>query len=358
MRPRIRFAGGRQLLNLLVVLVCFWLVARVLLPWLERENAARNDELQALTQAEATRERARFEIAFSDPDMGSRLAFCQDAIIERLPGHWRPLEALAMDEAAVEAYFRLSLRIDSLHRISCRAEGIDEARVAHPLAEQLLALSAAKLEASPTPAEARDAEGAPDLWLLARQIAAAAEKGSAPAAVELLLARDRGTILRRIGGSNASQSGSEATEFPTLFSSLAAPLGLPQRTRTRWSANTAAAFALLARELPANAAVVGTRIDDDEVTVAVRGPVAGLEAPYGSVAFDAWGELTTWLYPYDEPPGFGCALGISVETLRQRFDQACARLPHCGPSVRFSIADFSCSRDRDQGDWTLHIQSG
>jgi len=355
MRFRVWWIGGRRLLRLLLGLSAAALVALVLIPWMERENLAQRAQWQAEEQAAAAETRAPFAAAFADPDTLARLDFCRTAISGQLP-YWRPVLALAVEPSAIDAYVGLSLRIDSLHRLSCRADGIHEARVVHPLAEAMLAARAAGLEASAA-GPAIDADGLPDLWVMARQLLDTGRLDVRPSRVELVLAADLRSVLQRLDQRSDLPIDQDPIGFPSLFSSQAAPRGLAERQQTRWSSDSSVAFELLARELPRETAIVGARLDDDRISVHVRGPAAGLEAAYGSIAFDAWGELSTWLYPYEEAPGFSCSEGIDLAELKRRFDRACSRLEGCGGSTHFSIADFSCSRGRSVGDWTLHIQS-
>lgn len=355
MRFRVWWIGGRRLLRLLLGLGAVALVALVLIPWMERENQAQRAQWEAEEQAAAAEARAPFAAAFADPDTLARLQFCRTAIGGHLT-YWRPALALAVEPSAIDAYVGLSLRIDSLHRLSCRADGIHEARVVHPLAEAMLSARAAGLEASAA-GDAIDVGRLPDLWVLAQQILASGPPEDRPSRIELLLAADLRSVLQRLDHPHELPVDPDPNGFPSLFSSQVAPRGLAERPQTRWSSSSPEAFELLARELPRGAAIVGARFDDDRISVHVRGPAAGLDAAYGSIAFDAWGELTTWLYPYEEAPGFSCSEGIDLAELKRRFDQACSRLDACGGSTHFSIADFSCSRGRSVGDWSLHIQT-
>jgi hypothetical protein len=196
--------------------------------------------------------------------------------------------------------------------------------------------------------------------------------------VELLLRPDDGRVVQRRviwteRGWRVEVDPADAPMFPLLSASAALlatqaegggdvlhtlPPPAQEYPQRRWSSATTEAFEFLARELPddARASIVGLRFDDDQIEVAVAAPVAGLDAPYGEIEFDAWGAATTWLYPRDESPGFGCPQGRPLEQVRRMFLARCAEIPGCNPRTHFSIADFSCSQNRG-GHWQLYMQS-
>jgi hypothetical protein len=198
------------------------------------------------------------------------------------------------------------------------------------------------------------------------------------ASIELVVRPDDRRIIRRIirrhdQGWQVQVEPPDAPAFARLSTSdsllagqaelgeLNSPLltAAPEYPRRRWAAASTEVFAFLDQELPEEikARIAGLQIDDDQIDIVVAGPVPGFSFAYASIAYDAWGSATTWLYPYDTPPSFGCPAGISLSQVRQRFDQACSALSGCGPNGHFSIAFYSCAGEGDrEGHWQLHLQ--
>ncbi len=353
----VRFPGWPRALLFLALLGGAWFALSRAVPWLAEVDQARIDAeraaMAAATEAAEIAFLRDFEQAFAQADLNRQLAFCRERIRAALP-YWRPLHALALTPVSVDAYVPLSLRSDSLHRLSCRADGLHESRVVHPLGEALLA---ARVEAAPT-----TGADLPDLWRQGEALIDRSLAEGAPQRLELLLLADHRTVAvrRRIAqpdGELRDLVPAGATVFASLVAADAPPEGLASRMRTRWSSEAGAAFDLLAGMLPADAAIVGARFDDDALSVTLRGPRRGLDAPFGAIELDAWGEPTSWLYPYDVAPGFACEAGINLTALRERFDAACARLAGCAADAHFSIADYACATGRESGDWLLHLQS-
>ncbi len=353
---RFRVLRWPRLLFSLAVIGGVWLAVSRVMPWMAEQDRVQIQLQQAADAAAAEAAqiayRRDFERAFAEDDLRRQLAFCRERVMAALP-YWRPLLAVAIAPGSIDAYVALSQRVDSLHRISCRADGLHEARVAHPLAEALLA---ARVESAPAPAGAT-----PDLWQAADAVVERSQPEGEPRRLELLLLDDPRSIVvrRRIErpvGELRDIAPTDAPDFASLVAGDAPPEGLAVRQRMRWSSATGAAFELLAAVLPADAAIAGARFDDDGLSVVLRGPRADLDAPFGTIDFDAWGEPTTWLYPYASAPGFACATGITLDALRQRFDATCGSLPGCSAHAHFSIADYGCAAGREGGGWLLHVQ--
>lgn len=335
----------------------------LIIPWHEQQQALEWQAYEAQQQAERAAMLAPFQQAFAS---GNRLAAfeqCSKAIDDSF-SYWHPPQALAWSEDRIEAFVYVSAPTYGLRRLSCTAEGIAQARVDHPLAGLI-----------PLEKGADEAGGGNPWSSLEYQLS------QTPAdlrSIEFVVRPDDGTLVQRRvyrgdGGWRVETEPPDAPPFPLLSTSptllatqseggaqasSALPPALKEYPRRRWSSSTHEAFEFLAGALPedARARIVGLRFDDDDIEVAVAAPVAGLEAPYGDSSFDAWGAATTWMYPREQPPGFGCPVGVALEPLRQAFLARCAEIPGCKPQTHFSIADYSCSQDRG-GHWTLHIQS-
>lgn len=335
----------------------------VIVPWHEEQRRLESQVYDAQQIAEREAMLTPFREVFAGGNRSAILDYCSTAIAAEFPyGH--RLQALAWADDRVDAYVYVSAARYGLRRVTCSVEGIHWSRIDHPLAALI------PVEEPPDPAD-----GPENLWSrMGRLVALApAELRS----VELLMRPDDGHVVQRRvtrtgTGWNIEVEPVEAPKLPLLSTSPtllamqaegggeANPLPAPAQTypQRRWSSATSEAFEFLARELPddAEGRIVGLRFNDDEIKVAVAGPVAGLDAPYGDIEFDAWGAATTWLYPRDEPPGFGCPVGRPLEQVRQMFLGRCAELPGCKARTHFSIADYSCSSAGD-GRWQLHIQS-
>src|SRR5690606_38712286 len=94
----------------------------------------------------AALDRQRFAAAFATGDLLAITGFCRHEIEARLPyTHWAM--ALSAAPGRFDAFVHRSQRLDSLHRYTCTADGIAEARVEHPLAAAIRARQAAALEA-------------------------------------------------------------------------------------------------------------------------------------------------------------------------------------------------------------------
>lgn len=347
----------RQLSLVFAVLGTPFVLVAVLVPILEHHDARRHQAGLAMQAEEAAAARLPFERAFTSDVPLARLAFCRQAIEASFP-YWQPVVALHAGRDRIDAYVRRSLRVDSLHRVSCRDSGIVEQRVEHPLAASLLARQAAEVEA---PAEGATAESSPpEMWAALQRMLAALAGDPTLVSIELLhtpwheapLQR----VIRQVGGQAVvDMQPADVPAFASLSSADAPPTGLAVREPTRWTAAIELAFALLERTLPAEARIVEARIGDDQLRVLLRGPLPGLDAAVGMVDIDAWGEITTWLYPLDGG-GFECARGVSLAELRGRFEAACAGVPGCRPGVHLAVASYSCAGGLSSGRWALQLQ--
>ncbi len=333
------------------------LMVFVVVPRVEEHNARQWALQREAEERAAEVERLRFASAFQTGDLSAIARFCRSEIEAILPyTHWAM--ALSAGPDRLDAFVHRSQRLDSLHRFTCSPDGIAEARLEHPLATAIRARQAAALEAE-SGVENADYRSPPELW---GELLAKLQRADAGVRrIELVVLPGHEAYLtrwtrRQDGDVVSTTEPADVPEFPSLASDLPPPDGLAQREATRWSASVDAAFELLRRELPPDARIAQARFDDDGIRLALRGPMPGLAAAYGSIEFDAYGEIVDWLYPYDEPPGFGCATGIELAELRRRFDAACARLG-CRPESHFSIADYACGQGREQGAWSLYLQS-
>lgn len=349
--------AARQLAIVSIVLVTPIAAVAVMVPLLERYEARRSETYRIEQAEQAAAARQPFERAFAATQPHAVLAFCRQAI-EASFAYSQPVVALHYARDRTDAYVRRSLRVDSLHRVSCRASGIVEERVEHPLANLLAARQAAELEA---PAGGVTAEPPlPDLWGALQGTLALAADAVELTSIEWLHSPLHADAVQRI----TRQRGGEvvvdtippdAPTFPSLSSARAPPEGLAVRAPTRWTHAVEQAFERLERVLPAEARILQARISDDTLQLWLRGPLPGLEAPAGLVDIDAWGEITTWLYPL-EGGGADCGRGITLAGLRARFEAACATLPGCRPGAAFAVASYSCAGDAGSGRWALQLQ--
>lgn len=363
---RTPYAGktlARRLIETLLALSLPLLLIFVVVPLLQQQHEAELAEWRAQEQAASEAALAPFQRAFASGDIGNTVEFCEHAIDSEF-SYVHPPQALAWAPDRIDAFVYVSDRRYGLHRVSCTATGIEHGRIDHPYGGLI-------------PAEEGDRN--PDQEALWSRLGAALQTPDADLrALELLLRPDDGTTVERriragARGWEVNRVPADAPDFALLSGSpglavsaertgvadtptLPAPVRAhPQR---RWSSAADDAFAFLDRELPADAKarIVGLRFDDDEIEVGVAAPVAGLDAAYGDIDFDAWGAATSWLYPRPQPPGFGCAVGVPLAQIRAAFTARCAEVAGCKPATHFSIADYSCS-GASNGRWNLHIQS-
>ncbi len=354
----------RDLIKLGLVIVVFACVGWVAAKIVERQDEQAKLAAQVAQAAQEAAENAYrepFQAAFASADGQQILTQCREATNAAF-SYYHPPQALALAADRVDVYVYQGDSPQSLLRLSCSADGLSEARVDHPL-KAFLAV------------EADDRErGNPNLWgemgMLLRTLPLPL------ASIELLARPDDGSIIRRsirlqAQGWQIEVEPPDAPAFARLSTSdtlLAGhselgeqnaplPMPVPEYPRRQWAADSSEAFAFLDQELPEaiKASIAGMRIDDDQIELVIAGPVPGQNFAYATIAYDAWGSATTWLYPYDTPPSFGGATGVSLAQVRQRFDQACAARTGCSADSHFSIAFYSCASDRE-GHWQLHVQ--
>lgn len=356
----------RDLLKLGFVVGLMTFIAMIVAPIVEREHEEANIAAQAAQAAQEAAEQAYlqpFQAVFASGDWQQILRHCLNAADAGF-SYYHPPQALAISPDRLDVYVYEGASVDSLLRVSCSDQGLNQTRIEHPL-KQLLAVEADDRERS-----APDLSGEMNRLLRTLPMPVAS--------IELLRKPDDDTIVSRIirrndQGWQIQTEPADAPAFARLSTSdslLAgqAELGasnapLPtvaqEYPRRRWAAASTEAFDFLDQALPAaiKARIAGLQIDDDKLNLVVAGPVPGFSFAYASIEYDAWGSATTWLYPYDSPPSFGCATGIPLAEVRQRFDQACAARSGCGPDGHFSIAFYSCAGGDDRpGYWQLHLQ--
>lgn len=345
----------------IVVVAAFPLL---IIPWLNEQQALELQAYEAQQQAQQAALLQPFKTAFAAGDRMTVLELCKSEFDASF-SYPHPAQALAWTEDRVDAYVYVSLAQHGLRRLTCSAEGISQGRIDHPLA--------ALIPVEEGPADDTDSDSP---WSRLEGLVALAPPDLR--SIEIVVRPDSSALLQR--RVSRAESGwqidiepADAPAFPLLSTSPtllatqaegstdAAP-SLPPAAKEypqrRWSSSTSEAFEFLDHALPedAKASIVGLRFDDDEIEVGVAAPVSGLDAAYGDIDFDAWGAATNWLYPRDEPPGFGCPGGLPLAQLRSTFLARCAELPGCNPRTHFSIADYSCSQSSG-GRWNLHIQS-
>lgn len=336
----------------------------VIIPWHEEQRALEWQAYEAQQQAQQAALLQPFQTAFAGGNRIAVLELCQREF-DASYAYPRPAQALAWSEDRVEAFVYVGAAQYGLRRLTCSAEGISQGRIDHPLAA-LIPVEEGSL-ADP------DSDNP---WSRLERLVALAPPDLR--SIEIVVRPDGGGLLQRRvrradHGWQIDVEPADAPAFPLLSTSPAllatqaegsadAASSLPPAAKEyplrRWSSSTTEAFEFLDHALPedAKASIVGLRFDDDEIEVGVAAPVAGLDAAYGDIDFDPWGAATNWLYPREEPRGFGCAVGAPLEQLRQSFLARCADLPGCNPRTHFSIADYSCSQS-GAGRWNLHIQS-
>ena len=354
----------RDLIKLGLVIVVLACVGWVAAPIVERQDEQAKLAAQVAQVAQEAAENAHrepFQVAFASADWQQILSQCREATNAAF-SYYHPPQALAVAVDRVDVHVYEGASPQSLLRLSCSADGLSEARIDHPL-KALLAV------------EADDRKGSlPNLWgemgMLLRTLPMPLTS------IELVVRPDDGSIIRRTirlqaQGWQIQVEPADAPAFARLSTSASLSAGqaevgaqnsllpavAPGYPRRQWAAASSEAFAFLDQSLPdeIKASVAGMRIDDDKIELVIAGPVPGHDFAYATIAYDAWGSATTWLYPYDTAPSFGCASGIGLTQVRQRFDQACAARTGCSPGSHFSIAFYSCASGGD-GQWRLHLQ--
>ncbi len=336
----------------------------VIIPWHEQQRALEWQAYEAQQQAQQAALLQPFKAAFAGGDRIAVLELCKSEF-DASYYYPRPAQALAWSEDRVEAFVYVSAAQYGLRRLTCAADGITQGRIDHPLAA-LVPVEEGSLA---------DPDSESPWSRLEREVALAPPDLRS---IEIVVRPDNGALLQRrvrrgADGWQIDVDPPDAPAFPLLSTSptllatqaegaadpaSSLPPAAKEYPQRRWSSATTEAFEFLERELPedARSRIVGLRFDDDEIEIGVAAPVAGLDAPYGDIDFDPWGAAVNWLYPRDEPPGFGCPVGVPLEQLRLSFLARCGELPGCNPRTHFSIADYSCSQSSG-GRWNLHIQS-
>lgn len=352
----------RDLLKLGVAIGCVAFIGLVLVPTAEKQNQEADLAWTATQEAAERAYQEPFARAFATGDWQQILTHCRNATNDAF-SYVHPAQALAMSADRIDVYVHEGPSPTSLLRLSCTATGLSEARVDHPL-RQLVAIERD---------DRRRSYGS--LWgemgMLLRT------RPTPVVSMEVLLRPDNDKVVHRIirrndSGWEVQSEPPGAPNFPllstspSLLSSQAEldelnshlPAAAHEYPRYQWSAASSAAFAFLERELPEElrAQIAGLSLDDDGISLVIAGPVPGFTFAYATIDYDAWGVATTWLYPYDEPPSFGCPTGTPLAQLRQGFNQACASLGGCAADSHFSIAFYSCAAE-GEGQWQLHLQN-
>lgn len=336
----------------------------LIIPWHEEQRALEWQAYEAQQQAQQAALLQPFKAAFAGGDRIAVLELCKREF-DASYYYPRPAQALAWSEDRVEAFVYVGAAQYGLRRLTCSAEGISQGRIDHPLAALI-----------PVEEGSTDDTDSESPWSRLEGLVALAPPDLR--SIEIVVRPDSGALLQRRvrraqDGWQIDTEPADAPAFPLLSTSptllatqaegstgaaFLLPPAAKEYPQRRWSSSTTEAFEFLDHALPedAKASIVGLRFDDDEIEVGVAAPVSGLDAAYGDIDFDAWGAATNWLYPRDEPPGFGCPGGVPLAQLRSTFLARCAELPGCNPRTHFSIADYSCSQSSG-GRWNLHIQS-
>lgn len=351
----------RELLKLGIAIGLVAFIGLVVVPMAEKQNQETNLAWTATQEAAERAYQEPFATAFATGDWQQILTHCRNATNDAFSSV-HPAQALAMTADRIDVYVHEGPSPTSLLRLSCTATGLSEARVDHPL-RQLVAVERNDI---------RRSNGS--LW---GEIGMLLRTRPTPVvSIEVLLQPDNDRVLHRIITRNDSgwqvlveppgapgfallSTSDSLRSSPAELGELAShlPASAIEYPRHQWSAASSEVFAFLERELPEEltAQIAGLRFDDDEISLVIAGPVPGFSFAYASIAYDAWGVATTWLYPYDEPPSFGCATGTPLAQVRQRFDLACASLGGCSADSHFSIAFYSCAAE-GEGQWRLHLQ--
>jgi hypothetical protein len=336
-------------------LVPFLMIGSVVFMIIRHDHQAA--EFRARIMAAEEAERAAVEraaaAAFAAADPAQRLELCLSAMNDRLP-YWRPLYALAVHAEGIDALYYWGRQQDGYKRLSCTAAGVSEARVAAPL-----------------PGVLSEATGqdVPDVLGAARAALGRAEL------IEVVVAADGLSLIQRLStrsadGLSSTLEPADAPEFPWLSTvpmvlatqaEGGATAGRPMLASfpaRNWLRDPLAAFDLIERTVPPKflQRVVGMTLREEDFEIALQGPFPDEAAPYAEVSFDAYGSVTSWLYPRNEPPGFSCPRGIPFTAIRSAFDARCAELA-CGPRPHLSIASYFCPGNRDPGTWGIHRQS-
>jgi hypothetical protein len=351
----------RELVKLGIAVGVVAFIGLVIAPMVERQNQLDSAAWLATQEAADAAYRAPFEHAFASGDWQEILSTCHSAINDYF-SYVHPPQALAMALDRVDAYVYEGPRRDSLRRVTCSSDGLSQGRIDHPLATligvedddrdrsggNLWGEMQMLLPTTPVPFTSIELLSRPDLDAVIRRIISRGPRGweihtepvDAPAF-------DRLSTSASLLATQAEQ-GESTTSLPP------AAREYPQR---KWSAASAEAFEFLERELPepVKARIAGMRLDDDELGIVIAGPLPDQPRRYATIRFDAWGGVTTWLYPYDDAPSFACPTGISLAQLRQRFDHACAVFGGCRRTTHFSIAFYSCAA-AGEGQWRLRLQ--
>jgi hypothetical protein len=126
--------------------------------------------------------------------------------------------------------------------------------------------------------------------------------------------------------------------------------------RFHWTAQSDAAFAVIARGLPPGAGVSEITLDPDKIEVQVAHPTPAFDgrppAPFGDMEWDEYGVADRdWWYPR-EIAGFGCERGRPLAALHADFAAAWSRMG----SPPLARAWYSCSPAYSNGhDGTWHL---
>jgi hypothetical protein len=161
---------------------------------------------------------------------------------------------------------------------------------------------------------------------------------------------------RAASGAVAASDPADAPRFPLLvavpaFRTAPSPplASLEVVPRFDWAAQPDAAFGVIARGLPAGAAVSEITLDVGKIEVQIAHPTKAFDdrppAPFGDMEWDEYGVADRdWWYPR-ESPGFGCAAGRPLAELHAAFAVKWAQYG----SAPLQRAWYSCSTAYSNG---------
>ena len=156
----------------------------------------------------------------------------------------------------------------------------------------------------------------------------------------------------------------EPYDFPIVFRQRPVDVAIeqypalkPLANATNWIKQPDRVFALLEKQLPAEARIAELNFDDKSIKLQIVGPIKSFDnkppAELGDATFDEYGiRVFDWWYPCEQM-GSSCMPGYSVNEVAALF----ASSPNATRPDMYS-ASFSCrgtGKLTGQGSWSLRV---
>ena len=305
----------KHLLNAGVIVLVAAVIISLML-WSEKYNARIAEQYYAEERARQSAATA----AYSRLGPGQALVQCRQQWQQQLSWSefYRP-QAFAWSRQGVDAYYLQGTDASSLRHFRCNPDGsvLRGKRYVRPGMDNL-------------PAE-RTTEDADNSGLELEHALSAVPISNDLVALELYLAPDQTIAVRRWQGAEQLQAvlSPETADFPVLMQKPApevagnALMALDAIAAHNWLREPLLAFAVLKRELPADAKVLKFRFNKEQISITIQGPIPAFDgdppAASGDMEYDEYGVPDrTWWYPRPIFPN-ECSVGQPLDVVLAGF---------------------------------------